>query len=86
MANDILLEDSLEEFGSVKEKKSMTTVAKKEPTQITLTKQLDKILDDLRALIKKRSERIAELRKEIEDLENQNTELDGKINAILSDI
>ena len=32
------------------------------------------------------SERIAELRKEIEDLENQNTELDGKINAILSDI
>ena len=64
----------------------MTTVAKKEPTQITLTKQLDKILDDLRALIKKRSERIAELRKEIEDLENQNTELDGKINAILSDI
>ena len=64
----------------------MNTVAKKEPTQVDLTKQLDKILDDLRSLIKKRSEGITKLRKEIEDLENQNTELDGKINAILSDI
>ena len=64
----------------------MATVAKPEPTEITLTKQLDKILEDLRSLIKKRSERIATLRTEIETLENQNTELDGKINAILSDI
>ena len=81
------MEETFEEtLPIMEEKKTMTTVAKKEPTQITLTKQLDKILDDLRALIKKRSERIAELRKEIEDLENQNTELDGKINAILSDI
>ena len=85
MADDVLLEDSLKEFGSVKED-NMATVAKKEPTQVDLTKQLDKILDDLRSLIKKRSERIDKLRKEIEDLENQNTELDGKINAILSDI
>ena len=81
------MEETFEEtLPIMEEKKTMTTVAKKEPTQIALTKQLDKILDDLRALIKKRSERIAELRKEIEDLENQNTELDGKINAILSDI
>ena len=85
MADDILLEDSLMEFGSVKEN-NMTTVAKKDPNQVDLTKQLDKILDDLRTLIQKRTERIAKLRKEIEDLENQNTELDGKINAILSDI
>ena len=86
MADDVLLEDSLKEFGSEKENDKMNTVAKKEPTQVDLTKQLDKILDDLRSLIKKRSERITKLRKEIEDLENQNTELDGKINAILSDI
>ena len=86
MADDVLLEDSLKEFGSEKENDKMNTVAKKEPTQVDLTKQLDKILDDLRSLIKKRSERIDKLRKEIEDLENQNTELDGKINAILSDI
>ena len=85
MADDVLLEDSLMEFGSVKEN-NMTTVAKKDPNQVDLTKQLDKILDDLRTLIQKRTERIAKLRKEIEDLENQNTELDGKINAILSDI
>ena len=64
----------------------MATVAKPEPTEITLTKQLDKILEDLRSLIKQRNERIAKLRAEIETLEGQNTELDGKINAILSDI
>ena len=64
----------------------MTTVATKTNTEGDLTKQLDKILEDLRLLIKKRSERIAKLRAEIEILENQNTELDGKINAILSDI
>ena len=64
----------------------MNTVAAKPKTEVDLTTQLDKILDDLRSLIKKRSERIATLRTEIETLENQNTELDGKINAILSDI
>ena len=66
----------------------MATVAapSKTKTEGDLTKQLDKILEDLRSLIKKRSERIATLRTEIETLENQNTELDGKINAILSDI
>ena len=64
----------------------MATVAKKESTQVDLTKQLDKILEDLRDLIKTRNERITKLRQEIEDLESQNTELDGKINAILSDI
>ena len=64
----------------------MATVSKPEPTEITLTKQLDKILEDLRSLIKQRNERIAKLRAEIETLEGQNTELDGKINAILSDI
>ena len=86
MADDVLLEDSLKEFGSEKENDKMNTVAKKEPTQVDLTKQLDKILEDLRDLIKTRNERITKLRQEIEDLESQNTELDGKINAILSDI
>ena len=85
MADEVLLEDSLKEFGSVKED-NMATVAKKEPTQVDITKQLDKILEDLRDLIKTRNERITKLRQEIEDLESQNTELDGKINAILSDI
>ena len=65
----------------------MTTVAApKTKTEGDLTKQLDKILEDLRSLIKQRNERIAKLRAEIETLEGQNTELDGKINAILSDI
>ena len=64
----------------------MTTVAAKTTNEGDLTKQLDKILDDLRSLIKKRSERITKLRGEIETLETQNTELDSKINAILSDI
>ena len=82
---ETLLKDSLVEFDKKKEK-TMATVAKPEPTQVTLTKQLDKILDDLRKLIKQRNERIEELRTEIGELENQNTELDGKINAILSDI
>ena len=85
MADEVLLEDSLKEFGSVKED-NMATVAKKESTQVDLTKQLDKILEDLRDLIKTSNERITKLRQEIEDLESQNTELDGKINAILTDI
>ena len=70
------------------EKKDMATVAAKpkSTTQADLTKQLDKILNDLRDLIAKRNARIAELREEIENLENENTSLDAKINAILSDI
>ena len=70
------------------EKKDMATVAAKHKstTQADLTKQLDKILNDLRDLIAKRNARIAELREEIENLENENTSLDAKINAILSDI
>ena len=71
------------------EKRDMATVAKATPaksTQADLTKQLDKILNDLRELIAKRNARIAELREEIENLETENTALDAKINAILSDI
>ena len=73
----------------VEEKKIVATGTKtavKDSSQTALTKQLDKVLNDLRSLIKKRNERIAELRQEIEELENENTQLDGKINAILSDI
>ena len=70
------------------EKRDMATVAAKpiSSSQADLTKQLDKILNDLRELIAKRNARIAELREEIENLENENTQLDAKINAILSDI
>ena len=71
------------------EKRDMATVAKptaKSTAQADLTKQLDKILNDLRELIAKRNARIAELREEIENLETENTALDAKINAILSDI
>ena len=50
------------------------------------TKQLDSILGNLRDVINKRNQKIADLRAEIEQLEQENTELDGKINSILSDI
>ena len=85
MAEQTLLGDSLPEFQPTKEN-VMATVAKSETSQAALTKQLDKILNDLRAVIKKRNETIAALREEIEQLESENTALDGKINAILSDI
>ena len=55
-------------------------------TQADLTKQLDSILGNLRDVINKRNQKIADLRAEIEQLEQENTELDGKINSILSDI
>ena len=55
-------------------------------TQQDLTKQLDSILGNLRDVINKRNQKIADLRAEIEQLEQENTELDGKINSILSDI
>ena len=55
-------------------------------SQADLTKQLDSILGNLRDVINKRNQKIADLRAEIEKLEQENTELDGKINSILSDI
>ena len=55
-------------------------------TQADLTKQLDSILGNLRDVINKRNQKIADLRAEIEQLEQENTALDGKINSILSDI
>ena len=55
-------------------------------TQADLTKQLDSIHGNLRDVINKRNQKIADLRAEIEKLEQENTELDGKINSILSDI
>jgi predicted nucleic acid-binding Zn-ribbon protein len=57
-----------------------------ENSQADLTKQLDTILANLRDVINKRNQKIADLRSEIEKLEQENTELDGKINSILSDI
>ena len=70
----------------VKERDSMATVAKKPDTQENLTKELDGILNKLRELIKKRNERIIQLRGEIEQLEQENSKLDERINGILSEI
>ena len=64
----------------------MATVAKKPETQENLTKELDGILNKLRELIKKRNERIIQLRGEIEQLEQENSKLDERINGILSEI
>ena len=64
----------------------MATVAKKPETQENLSKELDGILNKLRELIKKRNERIIQLRGEIEQLEQENSKLDERINGILSEI
>ena len=66
--------------------KTLKTKEEKMETQADLTKQLDSILGNLRDVINKRNQKIADLRAEIEKLEQENTELDGKINSILSDI
>ena len=69
-----------------KEVKKLKPKEEKMETQADLTKQLDSILGNLRDVINKRNQKIADLRAEIEKLEQENTELDGKINSILSDI
>ena len=69
-----------------REKKTMATSPKKADTTQDLTKQLDDILQNLRDVIAKRNIKINDLRAEIEKLEFENTELDAKINSILSDI
>jgi DNA anti-recombination protein RmuC len=69
-----------------REKKTMATSPKKADTTQDLTKQLDDILQNLRDVIAKRNIKINDLRAEIEKLESENTELDAKINSILSDI
>ena len=66
--------------------KTLQPKEEKMETQSDLTKQLDSILGNLRDVINKRNQKIADLRAEIEQLEQENTELDGKINSILSDI
>ena len=66
--------------------KTLQPKEEKMETQSDLTKQLDSILGNLRDVINKRNQKIADLRAEIEKLEQENTELDGKINSILSDI
>ena len=66
--------------------KTLQPKEEKMETQSDLTKQLDTILGNLRDVINKRNQKIADLRAEIEKLEQENTELDGKINSILSDI
>ena len=66
--------------------KTLKPKEEKMETQAHLTKQLDSILGNLRDVINKRNQKIADLRAEIEKLEQENTELDGKINSILSDI
>ena len=70
----------------VKERDSMATEAKKPETQENLTKELDGILNKFRELIKKRNERINQLRGVIEQLEQENSKLDERINGILSEI
>ena len=69
-----------------REKKTMATSPKKADTTQDLTNQLDDILQNLRDVIAKRNIKINDLRAEIEKLESENTELDAKINSILSDI
>ena len=66
--------------------KTLQPKEEKMETQADLTKQLDSILANLRDVINKRNQKIADLRAEIKKLEQENTELDGKINSILSDI
>ena len=66
--------------------KTLQPKEEKMETPADLTKQLDSILGNLRDVINKRNQKIADLRAEIEKLEQENTELDGKINSILSDI
>ena len=66
--------------------KTLQPKEEKMETQADLSKQLDSILANLRDVINKRNQKIADLRAEIEKLEQENTELDGKINSILSDI
>ena len=66
--------------------KTLKPKEEKMETQVDLTKQLDSILGNLRDVINKPNQKIADLRAEIEKLEQENTELDGKINSILSDI
>ena len=75
----------------VKERNQKTTAtvaesSKKADTAQDLTNQLDDILQNLRSVIAKRNIKINDLRAEIEKLESENTELDAKINSILSDI
>jgi hypothetical protein len=65
---------------------AMVAVAEVKETPEQLTSELDKILGNLRQVIKKRNNKIADLRAEIDKLEQENTELDAKMNAILSDI
>jgi len=65
---------------------TMTATAVVQETPEELTNELDKILGNLRQVIKKRNNKIADLRAEIDKLEQENTELDAKMNNILSDI
>ena len=74
----------IEELENLKPKEEK--MAEKTDSQADLTKQLDTILANLRDVISKRNQRIADLRAEIEQLESENTALDAKINTILSDI
>jgi len=64
----------------------MASTEEVQETGNELTAELDKILGNLRQVIKKRNNKIADLRAEIDKLEQENTELDAKMNNILSDI
>lgn len=83
------VDDKMKQLNKDLKSKGENTMASTEEVQETgneLTAELDKILGNLRQVIKKRNNKIADLRAEIDKLEQENTELDAKMNNILSDI
>lgn len=83
------VDDKMKQLNKDLKSKGENTMASTEEVQETgneLTNELDKILGNLRQVIKKRNNKIADLRAEIDKLEQENTELDAKMNNILSDI
>ena len=83
------IDDKMKQLNKDLKSKGENAMASTEEVQETgneLTAELDKILGNLRQVIKKRNNKIADLRAEIDKLEQENTELDAKMNNILSDI
>jgi chromosome segregation ATPase len=83
------VDDKMKQLNKDLKSKGENVMASTEEVQETgheLTNELDKILGNLRQVIKKRNNKIADLRAEIDKLEQENTELDAKMNNILSDI
>jgi len=50
----------------------------------TLTEKLGVVLDELREVMTQRKDRIEMLRREIDEIEQQNAELEKQVNSLLS--